>query len=104
MAWELMLIELYVYICQTYSLYLCGYGQRQSNNFQPDFTDEEVLTIYLFGIMHKRFEIRDIYGYVQDHLSHWFPGLPSYQAYVARLNRLSDVFAPLVEQLLKACP
>jgi sRNA-binding carbon storage regulator CsrA len=104
MAWELTLIGLYVSICQNCTLHLCGYIQRQSNNFQPSFSDEEILTIYLFGVMQKRFELRSIYDYTQNHLSHWFPGLPSYQAYVARLNRLSDVFPPLLEQLLKACP
>ena len=104
MAWELTIIGLYVYICQSYARHLCGYAQRQSNNFQPDFTDEEVLTIYLFGIMRKCFELQAIYHYTHDHLRKWFPGLPSYQAYVARLNRLSDVFPPLVEHLLEDCP
>lgn len=104
MAWELTLIGLYVYICQTYARHLCWYAQRQSNNVQPDFTDEEVLTIYLFGIMRKHFEILAIYDYTRDHLNHWFPHLPSYQAYVERLNRLSDVFPSLVEHLLEDCP
>jgi len=71
--------------------------QRQSNNANPNFTDEEVLTIYLFGLLRKRDTIKDIHEYAEDHFSEWFPDLPSYAGYVQRLNRLSPVFAPLTE-------
>ncbi|MCS4222785.1 hypothetical protein GGP47_002221 [Salinibacter ruber] len=75
-------------------------AQRQSNNSDPDFTDEEVLTIYVFGLIKKRKTISEIHEYVENHFSEWFPDLPSYQSYNRRLNRLSAVFAPMVEEAL----
>jgi hypothetical protein len=32
---------------------LAAAAQRQSNNSDPDFTDEEVLTIYVFGLIKR---------------------------------------------------
>ena len=58
------------------------------------FSDEEVMTIYLFGIIDKIRSVKKIYGYAARHLRAWFPKLPSYVAFVQRLNRLADVFAP----------
>ncbi len=100
MAWQNTLIKLYLYICQHYQGQRWGTAQRLSNNNQPPVTDEEVLTIYLFGIIKKHRTIRAIYDYVQDHLADWFPQLPSYGGYVQRLNRLYEVFPNLVEAVL----
>jgi hypothetical protein len=94
------LIRIYLFICQRYRGRLAEAAQRQSNNDQPDFTDEEVLTIYVFGLIKKRTTISEIHKYVEDHFSEWFPELPSYQSCNRRLNRLSAVFAPLVEEAL----
>ena len=47
--------------------------QRQSNKFRPQFTDEECITVYLWGISQRRFEQRAIYNYTKNHLSEWFP-------------------------------
>ena len=74
--------------------------KRQSNNANPNFTDEEVLTIYLFGIIKHRKTIHEIYDYARDHFAEWFPELGSYGGYNQRLNRLSAVFAPLVSEAL----
>lgn len=104
MNWQDQLISLYVYICQHYETHLWMYGQRLSNNADPDLTDEEVLTIYLFGIIQKRTQVQDIYIYIQDHLHDWFPALPSYGGYVQRLNRLFAAFPALVEQILEDFP
>ena len=103
MAWQDTLIQLYLYICQHYQRHLGPLALRLSNNDHPEFTDEEVLTIYLFGIIKKHRTIQDIYGYVKDHLFDWFPALPSYGGYVQRLNRLCEVFPALVEQVLRDC-
>jgi hypothetical protein len=94
------LVRIYLFICQRYRGRLAAVAQRQSNNADPDFTDEEVLTIYVFGLIKKRSTISEIHEYVEDHFSGWFPDLPSYQSYNRRLNRLSAVFAPLVEETL----
>lgn len=37
-----------MYICDTYQPSLKFYCQRFSNNANPIFTDEELLTVYLF--------------------------------------------------------
>jgi len=93
-----MLIRVYLFVCRHYrDGGLRAVVQRQSNNANPNFTDEEVLTIYLFGLLRKRDTIKDIHEYAEDHFSEWFPDLPSYAGYVQRLNRLSPVFAPLTE-------
>jgi len=98
MDWQHMLIRVYLFVCRRWrNGGLCAIAQRQSNNSNPDFTDEEVLTIYLFGLIRKRETIKDIHQYVEDHFPEWFPDLPSYAGYVQRLNRLSAAFAPLTE-------
>lgn len=58
-----------------------------------------MITIYLFGIMEKRFELAQIHKHTQDHLSRWFPKLLSYGGYLQRLNQLSPVFPPLLNAL-----
>jgi hypothetical protein len=68
-----------------------------SNHADLSFSDEEVIALYLFGIMDKNREIKQIHKYADRHLRDWFPKLPSYVAYVQRLNKISDVFAPLLE-------
>ena len=80
------------------------HAQRLSNNNNPKFSDEEVLTLYLFGMMQKHTTIKAIYTYRQDHLHDWFPDLPTYQGYVQRLNHLALTFSPLVEQIVADCP
>ncbi len=45
---KLILIGLYMYICDVHKSSLRFHCQRFSNNSNPEFTDEEVLTIYLF--------------------------------------------------------
>ena len=95
------LVRIYLFVCRHYRGRLAATARRQSNNNQPDFTDEEVLTIYLFGLFEKRDTISEIHKYAEDHFSDWFPDLPSYQSYNRRLNRLSAVFSPLIEKALQ---
>jgi hypothetical protein len=100
MNWEYHLIETYLFVCYHYEQDLWAIVERMSNNSNPDFTDEEVITIYLFGIMKKRFTLKEIYEYTRDHLGDWFPDLPGYEAYVQRINKLSDIFPYLLEKIL----
>jgi hypothetical protein len=44
----LKLIALYYYICECYDTELRWHCERFSNNNSPEFTDEELLTIYIF--------------------------------------------------------
>lgn len=97
MNWPLQLITIYLYVCKHYQNTLWIYCQRMSHHADLRFTDEEVVTIYLFGIIDKNKEVKQIYKYADRHLRSWFPKLPSYVAFVQRLNRVSEVFAPLLE-------
>jgi hypothetical protein len=96
------LIALYYYIYECYNTELCWHCQRFSNNSQPDFTDEELLTIYIFCVSEEeKFKIKSIYTYARKYLDSWFPKLPSYQAFCNRINRLAAVFPVLVKCFLR---
>jgi hypothetical protein len=100
---EFKLIQIYMYICDLYDQELKYYCQRYSNNCNPAFTDQEIMTIYLFaGHCQKYFQIKDIYNFASEYLSSWFPKLPSHQTFNLRLNRLSAVFGILSERLISS--
>jgi hypothetical protein len=58
-----------------------------SNNSNPKFTDQELITI-------------QIYNFIRNYYSVWFPLLPSYQTFVFRLNHLEPSFQTLGDILL----
>lgn len=97
--WQTNLITLYCAVCDNSST-IEAVMQRQSNNFRPQFSDEECITVYLWGISQRRFEQKTIYNYTKNHLQDWFPKLPSYQAFSERLNRLAPAFQSLAEYWL----
>ena len=97
--WQTNLIKLYCAVCDNSST-IEAVMQRQSNNFRPQFSDEECITVYLWGISQRRFEQKTIYKYTRNHLLEWFPKLPSYQAFSDRLNRLAPAFQALAEYWL----
>ncbi len=94
---ELKLIAIYFYICDIYDSELKHICQRFSNNSEPEFTDQEVLTIYLY-VMHteQRLKIKQIHSFTSDYLRSWFPLLPGYEAFNMRINRLTEAFRRLV--------
>ena len=97
---ELKLIKIYMYICDLYDSELKYYCHRQSNNNNPVFSDQEIMTIYLFaGHCQKYFQITDIHSFAKEYLFSWFPKLPSYQAFNNRLNMLSEAFKVLSQRL-----
>ena len=100
---EIKLIALYYYICERYDTTLYPYCQRHTKNHRvADFTDEELLTIYLFTMIEEdHFKIKAIHRYAQKYLISWFPRLPSYQAFNRRLNHLGDALWVLMCDLLK---
>ncbi len=113
------LVRIYLFVCRRYRHRLRACVQRQMGNARPDFTDEEVLTIYLFGItiylfgiIEKRRTISEIYDYTANHTSPiTFPAgsrifrptaaTTTHGGYNQRLNRLSAVFALLAGEPLK---
>ena len=73
---ELKLIAIYLYICDLYNSTLKFECQRFSNNAKPDFTDQELMTIYLFvGYEQRYFQINEIHSFTKDYLLDWFPKL-----------------------------
>lgn len=95
---SLSLIGLYYYICKVYDTELCVHCQRQSNNSTPVFSDQELLTCYLFAIMEEqKSQIKSAWSYIQKYWLEWFPTLPSYQTFSYRLNRMASVFPYLVQ-------
>lgn len=94
---KLKLISLYMYICDVYNNSLKPHCQRFSNNSAPVFTDEEVITVYLFcGSYQRYFSIKEIHTFAKEYLLSWFPKLPSYQTFNLRLNMLSEALQELV--------
>ncbi len=105
MDWQIQLIRTYLILCDQYEAqghWLC---QRLSNNpTPPEFSDVEVLTVYLFGITEGRRTIKACHDFAKQHMTEWFPKLPSYQAFVARLNELADLFPALIDALRYESP
>ncbi|MDA3905250.1 MAG: transposase [Bacteroidales bacterium] len=98
---ECKLIEIYFYVSEKFEKELKFYSERFSNNSKPEFSDEEVMTVYLYIMHHEQqFKIKHIHRFASEYLRSWFPRLPSYQAFNNRLNRLHTAFSKLTEILL----
>ena len=48
------LIKIYLFVCDKYENDLQYRCQRFSNNNSPEFTDQEIITIYLFSVNQER--------------------------------------------------
>ncbi len=58
-----------MYICDVYESSLKFYCQRFSNNANPTFTDQELLTAYLFcGAYQRYFSIKEIHTFTKEYL------------------------------------
>ena len=99
----LQLIAIYLYICELYESGLQFVCERFSNNNNPEFSDQELITIYLF-VMHaeQRTKIKQIYQFANDYLRPWFPKLPSYVAFNTRLNRMPEALKYISNNLMAA--
>jgi hypothetical protein len=101
-AKAIKLIKIYFYICEQYDIELKQYCERFSNNNQPQLTDQEIMTIYLYTIHEEqRLTVKQIYQFADDYLRSWFPSLGSYASFNNRLNRLCEAFGQLVSTLLE---
>lgn len=89
---ENQLIRLYLLACHVHDTRSATCFQRLSNNSKPEFTDQELVTIYLFGHLQGLFEKKAIHRLIDKYWRHYFPKLPSYQSFVARLNLLEQTF------------
>lgn len=97
---DLQLIELYCVICHQYDTRLVADAQRTSNNFLPKFTDEECITIVLWGLANRKFTCSDVHSFIKDYYADWFPYLPGYKAFNKRICYLSDAIKSLADELL----
>jgi len=89
---ENQLIELYLFACHIYDTRAETCFQRLSNNAQPEFTDQELVAIYLFAHGQGLFEKKAMHRLIDKYWRHYFPNLPAYQTFVARLNLLEQTF------------
>ena len=95
------LIRIYFYVCQRYDADLKYHCERFSNNNQPELTDQEIMTIYLFAIEEEqRTKVKQIHRFANEYLRDWFPNIGSYAAFNNRINRLSGAFQGLGESLI----
>jgi hypothetical protein len=75
-------------------------AQRTSNNFLPEFTDEECIAIALWGLANRKFTCKHVHKFIKAFYSDWFPTLPKYSAFNKRLAYLSDAIKTLANELL----
>ena len=98
---KLNLVKIYFYVCNRFDTELKYLCERFSNNNEPEFTDQEAVTIYLYSMrFENRFNIKNMHEFASEYLRDWFPKLPSYEAFNVRINRLSEVFRVLSETVL----
>ncbi len=100
MDWQEQLISVYLTICKEYQSKLQGYIYRASNHTDLSFSDEEVITIYIFGIISGHFKLKSIHSFTSNHLRDWFPNLPGYVAFTKRINKISHLFELLVSSFM----
>ena len=99
------LIAIYCHICQ-----LCKYStvanemQRISNNCRPKFTDEEVITCYIWGVLNGKSSVKHVYNFIRDYWGNWFPLLPKYHAFNHRINELCNVLPVILSVLMPSLP
>jgi hypothetical protein len=102
MDWQSQLILTYLTVCSFWKKGICESVKRYSNHSQFALIDEEVATLYLFGILSGCTTVRSIYNYSDRHLREWFPNLGGYEAFNYRLNKISTGFISLCEYLAQS--
>ncbi len=94
------LIRIYELVCDYFNI-VQYYRERFSNNKHLKFTDQEVMTIYLYGVHYQEYsKIKHIHKFAFDYLVCWFSKISSYKAFNNRLNRLRGAFAKLSEKII----
>ncbi len=116
---ENQLIQIYLFVCQIYDTYSETCFQRASNNSEPLFTDQELITIWFFAHLSGFSQKKQMHTFIKNYWFDWFPLLPAYQTFVYRLNQLEASFqtcgkvlsallhetcAPEVDQIIDSFP
>ncbi len=68
MDWEVELISLYLFLCKHYQSELSNYCARMTRFADLRFSDEEAITLYLYGVIEGHRTIEAIHRYAQKHL------------------------------------
>jgi hypothetical protein len=63
-----------------------------SNNSEPLFTDQELITIWFFAHLNGLAQKKQMHTFIKNYWFDWFPRLPAYQTFVYRLNQLEASF------------
>lgn len=90
-----LLIQIYLFVCQVYNISEASCFQRMSNNQKTNFTDQEIVTTWMFAHLNDKFQKKQMHQFIQEYWAAWFPELPSYQTFVHRLNQLEPTFQTL---------
>ncbi len=101
MDWQSQLINVYLTTCKFFSQLSPYIFLKISPNSNPSFTDEEAISIYIFGILQNQKTVKSIHDFTKNFLANWFPNLPSYEGFLFRLNNLDQVFPELSTKLLQ---
>ena len=86
MDWQNQLITVYLTTCDFFSQLSPQSYLKISPNSNPLFTDEETITIFIFGILNDHKNVKSIYKFTKNFLLEWFPHLPSYEGFLFRLR------------------
>ena len=69
--------------------------ERNTSPNENYFHDDEVMTVYLFGIQSGLLSVTEIHSYICDHYQDCFPKIPEYHGFNYRLNRCHKMFIAL---------
>ena len=75
-------------------------AQRTSNNFLPQFTNEECIIALLWGFANSKFTCKDVYKFIKTYYAEWLLAMPKYKALNKRFCYLSDAIKTLADELL----
>lgn len=70
-------------------------------NQKLEFTDKEVITIYVFGLMSGYKTLTNIHEFTYAHLKKLFPRLLNYSAYHHRLDELAYEIVSFADHFVK---
>ncbi len=87
------LIQIYLFVCQIYDTNSETCFQRLSNNSEPLFTDQELITIWFFAHLNGFSQKKQMHSFIKNYWQSWFPRLPAYQTLVYRLNQFEAEFS-----------
>ncbi len=90
MHWETQLIFIYLNVCEFFTQDNQDDILRISPNSKPNFTDQEAITIFIYGIINLRSDIKNIHKFTTNHLKEYFPKITKYEAFNHRLNFLKN--------------